>query len=106
MDPPAWIYLKCMSRFFFRGEKGYGKIKRGFSPPPCQRGRMVATSNEANKKQFSKELVIPADSNPLAHLEDRRRIRAGKEGPVVHNLHPRITFKVSAAAITCTIAPC
>lgn len=54
--PPAWVCLSCVSGFCFRGRKGRGEIKRGFSPPPRPRGSVAATSCEQTRNDVQRSL--------------------------------------------------
>lgn len=105
MDPPACTYLKCTVGSFLGERRDMGK-SRGASAPTLSERQEGHNQQGSKQDTVSKKLVIPADSNPPALLEDRRRTGAGKGGPVVRNLHSRITVKVSGAAITPAIAPC
>lgn len=58
---------------FSGGRRDKGK-SQGLQP------HLIREAGWQNKKQFSKGLTLPADSNPLAHLEERKRARAGEGG--------------------------
>lgn len=91
--PREWV--------LFQRKEGTWGNQEGLQPPTPSERQRGSDQLRTNQKRCSKELVIPADSNPRAHWEDRGGVRTGKKGPGVRNPHPRITCQASAEAALC-----